>query len=66
MTIGDMLTVETARGSVRLRVVGLARTAGSAENQGGVALTRGSRGADDLLRLVGPFASPGPFDKTSR
>ena len=56
VAIGDTVSVETARDPVMLRVVGLARMAGSgAENQGSITLTLGYMRARDLLQLTGPF-----------
>jgi putative ABC transport system permease protein len=64
VAIGDTVSIETARDPVTLRVVGLARMAGSgAENQGSITLTLGYMRARDLLQLTGPFPS-GAFDKT--
>ncbi len=67
VAIGDTVTIKSVNGSVTLRVVGLARTAGSgagnAESQGSISLTRGYMRASDLLQLTGPFPS-GAFDKT--
>src|SRR5258708_4726829 len=62
--IGDPVMIETVNGSATLRVVGLARMAGSgAENQGGTSQTFGYMRASDLLQLTGPFSS-GSLDKT--
>lgn len=62
--VPSSVITEIKNNSKPLRMVGLARVAGSPENQGGVALTRGYMRANDLFLLGGAFASPGPFDKT--
>jgi putative ABC transport system permease protein len=68
VAIGDTVTIEAANGPTPLRVVGLARMAGSgaenAQSQGSNSLTSGYMRASDLLQLTGPFSSSGSFDKT--
>src|SRR5260370_9476303 len=67
VAIGDTVTIKSINGSVTLRVVGLARTAGSgagnAESQGSISFTRGYLRARELLQFTRPFPSVA-FGKT--